>query len=574
MPELPDSFAPRNWIAPSDEAEAEAFRNLLHDRLRACLIVLAGAYVAFLIQGSIAPGRRTVGILGQLVLGILLFTASLLLNDRAKPSLRRLRWIETLLFGGITLYTAFDLFLAMRHGIPDPDVDAWRLASFFKSDLAVMTALIFIYAVFIPNHWRRALGMILAMALAPLAAVGLLYVVMPEFRTLVGSEPAMSCENLAEHIVVLATAVAASVFGVRTINDYRSEAAREQAINQYRLKRPLGGGGMGEVYLAEHSLLKRPCALKFIASKLTDGKTAGQRFEREVRATAKLSHWNTVEVYDYGRTEDGRFFYVMEYLPGLSLQELVDIHGRLPAARVIYLLRQVCEALREAHLEGLIHRDLKPPNIFAAYRGARYDVAKVLDFGLVKSIVDADAPIVTLEGIVTGSPLYMAPELVARDRIADGRADLYSLGAVAYFLLTGRPPFIGPDAVAVMLAHVQDEVEPPTRHEPSIPSDLEAVVLRCMAKVPENRPRDAGELVRLLASCRDVGGWSADRAEIWWCEHHPIESPSEKSERPIDAEGFSNPTLVVRDFSGIDAPGEPDSDDPLLTRGQDPPPAQ
>ncbi|WP_165074115.1 serine/threonine-protein kinase [Paludisphaera rhizosphaerae] len=571
MPDLPETFAPRNWIAHSDEAAAEEFRNLLHDRLRACLIVLAGAYVAFLIQGSLVPSRRTVGILGRLVLGILLVAASVLLSDRAKPSLRRLRGIETLLFGGITLYTAFDLFLAMRRGVPDPDVDAWRLASFFKNDLAVMTALIFIYAVFIPNHWRRALGMILTMALAPLAAVGLLYVVMPDFRALVGSDPAMSLENLAEHVVVLATAVAGSVFGVRTINAYRTEAAREHAINQYRLKEKIGSGGMGEVYLAEHCLLKRPCALKFIAPKLTDSETPRRRFEREVRATAKLSHWNTVDVYDYGRTEDGRFFYVMEYLPGLSLQELVDVHGRLPASRVIYLLRQVCEALREAHLEGLIHRDLKPPNIFAAYRGARYDVAKVLDFGLVKLIADADAPMVTLEGIVTGSPLYMAPELVARDRIADGRADLYSLGAVAYFLLTGRPPFLGPDAVAVMLAHVSDEVEPPSRLEPSIPSDLEAVVLRCLAKVPEDRPADAGELGRLLASCRDAGGWSADQAEVWWREHQPIE-PDSKTERPIDSEDFHGPTLVVRDFPGIDAPGEPDPDDPLLTRAEEPPP--
>nr|WP_303652828.1 serine/threonine-protein kinase [Paludisphaera mucosa] len=383
----------------------------------------------------------------------------------------------------------------------------------------------------------------------------------------------MTFENLGEHLVLLATAVATSVFGVSTINGYRREVVRQRELNQYRLGRKLGAGGMGEVYLAEHRLLKRPCAMKLIAPKLTGSETSRARFELEVRATARLSHWNTVEVYDYGRTEDGEFYYVMEYLPGLSLQEVVDRHGPMPAGRVIYLLRQVCEALREAHLAGLIHRDLKPPNVFAALRGARYDVAKVLDFGLVKSVGDESSPHLTLEGIVTGSPLYMAPEMILKNRVPDGRVDVYSLGAVAYFLLTGRPPFLGPDAISVMMAHANDLVELMTEHNPDVPFDLEAVVLRCLEKDPGDRYASASDLSRALGGCRDADGWSADRAEAWWMEHEPIAPGTEAA--PVEGPRVDVlPSLDVLDFPGVDDPtalsaGPPD---PLNTIGEEPEP--
>jgi serine/threonine-protein kinase len=324
---------------------------------------------------------------------------------------------------------------------------------------------------------------------------------------------------------------------------------------------------MGEVYLAEHQLLKRPCAVKLIRPSQSQKPRALARFELEVRATARLSHWNTVEVFDYGHTEDGTFYYVMEYLPGLSLQELVDRHGPLPPGRIIYLLCQACDALREAHQAGLIHRDLKPPNVFSAYRGARYDVAKLLDFGLVKPIKEEDSPVVTREGTVTGSPLYMAPEQIMRTHAADRRTDIYAMGAIAYFLLTGRPPFLGDDSMAVMVAHARDPVVPPSRLREGVPGDLEMIVLRCLEKKPEDRYQDAESLARAFSACTDAGSWSAMQAETWWRDHEPkvlvreIESAS-SDQATGPAIPLSELTHVVSNSptfgaSDLDAAGEP-----------------
>jgi serine/threonine protein kinase len=216
---------------------------------------------------------------------------------------------------------------------------------------------------------------------------------------------------------------------------------------------------MGEVYLAEHQLLKRPCAVKVIRPSAAADPQALARFEREVRTTALLTHPHTVEIYDYGRTEDGTFYYVMEYLPGYSSAELVERYGPLSPARAVYLLWQVCGALAEAHAWPLVHRDLKPANIFVAERGGIYDFAKLLDFGLVSQRPDEDTQL-TQEGSVTGSPLYMSPEQ-ALGSTPDARSDIYSLGAVAYFWLTGQPPFTGDRPMEVLVAHARDPVRPP-----------------------------------------------------------------------------------------------------------------
>jgi serine/threonine-protein kinase len=217
----------------------------------------------------------------------------------------------------------------------------------------------------------------------------------------------------------------------------------------------------------------------------------------------------------------------MEYLPGLSLQELAERYGPLPPQRVIYLLRQACGALHEAHQVGLIHRDLKPPNIFAAYRGGQYDVAKLLDFGLVKPTKDEESPVLTREGAVTGSPLYMAPEQIMRTHPADARTDIYGMGAIAYFLLTGKPPFAGTDAMEVMIAHARDPVTPPSRVREGVPSDLEDVVMRCLEKDPGRRFQDAESLGIALSSCLDAGAWSAQQAAAWWQSHEPSVAATE-----------------------------------------------
>jgi eukaryotic-like serine/threonine-protein kinase len=275
---------------------------------------------------------------------------------------------------------------------------------------------------------------------------------------------------------------------------------------------------MAEVYLAEHQLLKRPCAVKLIRPGVAPDTWAMQRLDREVRLTARLSHPNTVEVYDYGQTEDGTYYYVMEYLTGLSLDKLVDHHGWLLPGRVVYLLRQVCGALREAHAAGLIHRDIKPSNIFAARPGGLGDVAKLLDFGLVLPAAILGEATLTGEGEILGTPDYMSPEQAKGSHKLDGRSDLYALGAVAYYLLTGRPPFVADGRSAVLIAHARDPVEPPSRVRPGIPDDLEGVVLRCLAKSPDRRFPDAEALEQAFGACDCAGDWDQGRAAQWWQE--------------------------------------------------------
>jgi eukaryotic-like serine/threonine-protein kinase len=264
-------------------------------------------------------------------------------------------------------------------------------------------------------------------------------------------------------------------------------------------------------------MLKRPCAIKLIRPSKANDPKALARFEREVQATAKLSHWNTIEIFDYGRAEDGTFYYVMEYLPGLSLADLGEQYGPLPPARVVHLIEQTCRALSEAHQAGLVHRDIKPGNIFAAQRGGVYDVAKLLDFGLAKPIAaGGDSVQLTQEGSITGSPLFMSPEQAVGDHEPDARSDIYSLGAVAYYLLTGVPPFDGDKAIKVIMAHVQGIVVPPSQLRPEIPADLEEIVLRCLAKDPADRFQTAESLGEALAHCSAAGGWNDQQARQWW----------------------------------------------------------
>jgi serine/threonine-protein kinase len=267
-------------------------------------------------------------------------------------------------------------------------------------------------------------------------------------------------------------------------------------------------------------LLKRPCVIKLIKKDRSTNAAALSRFEREVRATAKLTHSNSVEIFDYGHTEDGVFYYVMEYLPGKSLDDLVKEYGPMPPERVVHFLRQTCGALREAHHFGLIHRDLKPANIFAATLGGVNDVTKLLDFGLVRQANSDQQQAVNLTGTggFSGSPLYMPPEQATSYDEVDGRGDIYSLGAVAYFLVTGAPPFSGRNATQVIMAHANEQVTPPSEIVPTIPSDLERIILRCLNKEPKNRFQNVESLGNALAACKCADKWSEKKAAQWWDE--------------------------------------------------------
>jgi serine/threonine-protein kinase len=358
------------------------------------------------------------------------------------------------------------------------------------------------YAVLIPNTGRHCLYVVGGLALAPLAITLAASLMEPE--ALKGAE---LLSMLFMQGRAMAVAVAFAVFGAHKIDSLHRAAFDARQLGQYQLKEVLGEGGMGAVYLAEHSLLKRPCAVKLIRPDRAGSPLHLARFEREVMAMARLTHWNTVEIFDYGHTADGTFYYVMEYLPGLDLEKLVRKEGPMPPGRAVYLLRQVCAALREAHAEGLIHRDIKPSNILVTERGAVRDVVKLLDFGLVQDLSGAGDRLTTA-GLIVGTPLYMSPEQADGASVLDGRADIYSLGAVAYFLLTGRPPFAGRPVLQVLNAHLREPPVPPSRLQAGVPADLEGVILRCLSKEPAGRFADMGQLDEALACCGCAGDWA------------------------------------------------------------------
>jgi serine/threonine protein kinase len=310
------------------------------------------------------------------------------------------------------------------------------------------------------------------------------------------------------------------------------QVAKAREMGSYQLGELLGRGGMGEVYRATHRMLARPAAIKLIRPEMLGGsdpaaaQLAVTRFRREAQTAANLRSPHTVELFDFGVTDDQTLYFVMELLEGLNLESLVRRHGVLPAGRVVHILRQVCASLEEAHVGGLVHRDIKPANIHVGRVGLVYDFVKVLDFGLVKPIKDAslEHSLVTQGGLVIGTPGYMAPE-TALSAVVDGRADLYSVGCVAYYLLTGRQVFEGDTMMQVFAQHLQAEPTPPSqRGASSVPHELEQLVLNCLAKKPEDRPQSAAELDRRLAEI-DVERWTDVHARQWWAQAQP--SPSD-----------------------------------------------
>jgi serine/threonine-protein kinase len=306
------------------------------------------------------------------------------------------------------------------------------------------------------------------------------------------------------------------------------QVAKEREMGSYRLGELLGRGGMGEVYRATHRMLARPAAIKLIRPEALaerGGESAAlavARFRREAEAAANLRSPHTVELYDFGVTDDGTLYFVMELLQGMDLETLVQREGPLPSNRVIHILRQVCESLEEAHANGLVHRDIKPANIHVGRLGLRQDFVKVLDFGLVKSVgrVVGEDSMATAAGLTPGTPAYMAPEIALGEPV-DGRADLYALGCVAYYLLTGRLVFEGTASFQVIAKHIQEVPVPPSRRtELEIDPGLERLVLSCLAKKPEDRPQTAADLDRELAEIQ-TDPWSQEEAQRWWRQHQP-----------------------------------------------------
>jgi len=329
---------------------------------------------------------------------------------------------------------------------------------------------------------------------------------------------------LPNYVMAVAATVPAHVF------QHMGHQLREaEELGSYRLVERLGEGGMGEVWRAEHRLLARGAAVKIVrpevlgAASQADARVILRRFEREARATASLSSPHTIQIFDFGLSEAGTFYYVMELLTGLDLETLVRAHGPLPADRVIFLLRQVCHSLADAHARGLVHRDVKPANIYVCRMGRDYDFIKVLDFGLVKmNRPNEGATMLSADQRPSGTPAYMAPELVLGDATVDRRADVYALGCVAYFLLTGQLVFDADTPMKMMLEHLNSTPVPPSaRTELPIPAEIDALVLSCLEKDPSRRPQDAESLFDLTCGCHVCESWTRDRAQAWWETHLP-----------------------------------------------------
>lgn len=436
-----------------------------------------------------------------------------LLLSRQPLSGRVVKGLEYGLFGSMMILLGLTEYLVsvecLRRG------DALAMATYMKNGVIGSIILMMLYGALIPNDTLTAAKSILTLALVPIVTFTLLMEL--EHRDLIEElEMMRSAEHAGSNAVSLIAGAALAIYSAHILNGLRKDLHDARKFGQYRLGRKLGAGGMGDVFLAEHQLLKRPCALKLIKTESGADPLAVARFEREVKSAARLSHPNTIAIYDYGRTDEGTFYYVMEYLPGMSLHDMVKDHGPLSPGRVAFLLRQACAGLAEAHSLGIIHRDLKPANIFVALRGGEADVAKILDFGLVKLTGDPEAPELTTDRTVSGTPAFMSPEQATGDRAIDPRTDIYSLGAIAYFALTGKTPFQGPTAMAIMIAQVRDPVVPPSQVAEGIPADLERIVLRCLAKDPADRYQDARSLARDLAACACVRDWDEDRAAEWW----------------------------------------------------------
>lgn len=421
-------------------------------------------------------------------------------------SLRGLRLIELLLVAATAL-----LFLLTSVGpayrilqaaarLPEEFRDAF-VHRYALSGSLVWFIVITAYGALIPNTWRRCVAVTGTLAASPL----LLFSLFSLWLRPLGRETFFGVFSMIAFYGALAVAVA--VFSSSRIEFLRRQAAEARRLGQYTLRHRLGSGGMGEVYRAEHALLRRPCAIKTIRPEQAGDPARLRRFEREVQATAELTHPNTVAIYDYGHADDGTFYYVMEYLPGETLEALVARDGPLPPARAVRLLRQVCGALGEAHARGLIHRDVKPGNVMVCDRGGVPDVAKLLDFGLVLPVADdPDGTKLTRAGTVTGTPGYLSPEQAAGKPDLDPRSDIYAVGALGYFLLAGRGPFDGRSPVETLAAHLYERPKPPRETRPDIPAPLEAVILRCLAKNPADRFDDTAALDAAFAAAVSSGG--------------------------------------------------------------------
>jgi eukaryotic-like serine/threonine-protein kinase len=486
--------------APYDTREARA---LLQSRLRQFGKIWAAIGVLFL---SIALVMQLTMPLEGSWATVAAQAINTLLGIAIWVGLRR-RPVSTAVLHGIDAVgtlAASVVFIAM----------GWALPLWSRPDLIqiqAVTDVLVLRAFLVPSTPQRTALVSSAAVAGILISIGLMYAgarVHPSAPD--GSAYVAVGAVLGLATILLTTLTSRTIFGLR---QRVREAAR---LGQYTLLDPIGEGGMGQVFKARHAMLRRPTAIKLLPAERA-GTHALARFEREVQLTSELTHPNTVSIYDYGRTADGIFYYAMEYLDGVDLQGLVDVDGPQPPGRVIHLLRQIAGALEEAHGVGLIHRDIKPANVILCANRGHPDFAKVLDFGLVKSLTEASDASSTAVGQLVGTPLYMSPEAISRPDEVGPRSDLYALGALGYFLLVGAPPFTGMTTLEVCGHHLHSLPVPPADRLGGGPSTrLDALLLACLAKQPAQRPDSATALLAALEACDDTPPWTGSDARAWW----------------------------------------------------------
>jgi len=495
-------------------------------RLRAVALLFAAAVfaanfvaAAFTVEGQEYTFSRVVGWLpGALAIAAALFVVWFTTWQRPSIGTKLVVGLVFQVLGGFAI--AMAQWWGLWEGVPDLSNNVHFQRSLGISWVAVWIVL---FTVVVPaKPWRALLASVVTGATVPLTIV---------LSMALGGTPEVSASfffwGFVFPYVVLAPG--AALIGTRVVHQLGREVRRARELGAYVLEERLGSGGMGEVWRARHRLLARPAAVKFIRPEvLSEGEGGSQRvivtrFEREAQATASMRCPHTIELYDFGMADDGTFYYVMELLDGFDLESLVKRFGPIPPQRVLHLLRQVCHALGEAHENGLIHRDVKPGNIYVCRYGREYDWVKVLDFGMVKTLrAEGEASLkITAETAMGGTPAYMAPEQALGDEAIDGRADIYQVGCAAYYALTGQLVFTGRTQVEMMLKHATEAPLPPSsKSDKPIPPGLDALVLRCLSKNREERPATADELAAAVAECaRELPPWTSAEAGEWWRIH-------------------------------------------------------
>jgi eukaryotic-like serine/threonine-protein kinase len=469
--------------------------------LLASMVLVGGAPFVAVVKGPVAVGHLA----ASWTMGLLWFLESRLRLSRA--SLGTLDASIVVASGFLSIMT-------------------WNDEGQILQVLLALTVTIMIRAILVPSRPGRT---IVLSALAFLPTVVVCIVRHHPTALLPGFTPGYQKQYMTLNTILwsalgttLATITSRVTYGLRR------QVAEANELGQYVLEEKIGGGGMGEVWRARHRLLIRPAAIKLIRPQMSgDPELLLRRFEREARATAALKSPHTVQLYDFGATDDGRLYYVMELLDGMDLDTLVRQYGPLPPERAVHILRQVCSSLQDAHVNGLVHRDIKPANVVVSRAGTTFDFAKVLDFGLVKldSARKAEDDVkLTTE---SGTPAFMAPEMVLGLADTDHRVDLYALGCVAYWLLTGKLIFEGKSAVEVMFHHAHTPARRlSTRTELPIPVPLEDLVMECLEKDPSRRPASAEMVSTRLDAVSLQSAWTVERAERWWEMHRPV---------PVDA---------------------------------------